>query len=415
MKILIYGLNFSPELTGIGKYTGEMAKWLADQDHEIRVITAPPYYPAWKISSGYSSWKFTTERVNKCTIFRCPIWVPSHPKTLTRLIHLMSFTLSSFPVLFRQIFFWRPAVIICIVPTFFYAPPTVILTKLAGIKSWLHFQDFEITAIFNSGMVGGGTTASKIAHQMQGVITRLFDTVSTISHSLCISAQKNRISHNKIILLPNWVDTNFISPATEASFFRNKWNISPQTKVILYSGNLGTKQGLEVILDAAQVLQYRKDILFIIVGDGAHKENLLQSCQQKQLKNIQFYPLQPYDQLPHLLRLADIHLVIQKRWAAEAVLPSKLTSILSVGGHCVITADQDTELGRLVMENPGIATLIPPEDKDSFIQKISELCDTPNIDSSHINLIARKYAEEKLGKERILKQFEQDLIDMLNR
>jgi colanic acid biosynthesis glycosyl transferase WcaI len=415
MKILIYGLNFSPELTGIGKYTGEMAEWLAKQGHEIRVITAPPYYPAWEISPEYSAWKFTTEQINKCTIFRCPLWVPSQPKTLTRLIHLLSFTLSSFPLLLKQIFFWRPVVVICIAPSFFCAPQAVVLSKLAGIKSWLHFQDFEICAIFNSGMISGGTKASKIAHQLQGSITRQFDTVSCIAPSLCINASKNRASKNEIVFFPNWVDIDFIVPEADASFFRNKWKISSQTKVILYSGNLGKKQGLDIILDAAQSLQHRKDILFVIVGNGAHKTTLLDSCKQKQLKNIQFHSLQPYEHLPSLLRLANVHLLIQKRWAADAVLPSKLTSILSVGGNCLITADQDTELGRLVIENPGIATLIPPEDKDSLIEKLVELCDTSPIKSGHINQVARKYAENKLGKEQILKQFEHDLLAMLNR
>ncbi|MCW7187338.1 hypothetical protein OHD60_22915 [Escherichia coli] len=61
MKILVYGINYSPELTGIGKYTGEMVEWLAAQGHEVRVITAPPYYPQWQVGENYSAWRYKRE------------------------------------------------------------------------------------------------------------------------------------------------------------------------------------------------------------------------------------------------------------------------------------------------------------------------------------------------------------------
>ena len=114
MKILFYGINYAPELTGIGKYTGEMAEWFAAQGHEVRVITAPPYYPAWKVSEGYSN-SYTTEKLNNVTVLRTPLWVPHQPSGLKRLIHLASFALSSLPVLFKQ-WFWKPDVVWVVEP-----------------------------------------------------------------------------------------------------------------------------------------------------------------------------------------------------------------------------------------------------------------------------------------------------------
>ncbi len=72
MKILVYGINYSPELTGIGKYTGEMVEWLARNGHEVRVITAPPYYPEWKVAEHYSSWRYRREE-GAATVWRCPL------------------------------------------------------------------------------------------------------------------------------------------------------------------------------------------------------------------------------------------------------------------------------------------------------------------------------------------------------
>lgn len=95
MKILVYGINYSPELTGIGKYTGEMVEWLAAQGHEVRVITAPPYYPQWQVGENYSAWWYKREE-GAATVWRCPLYVPKQPSTLKRLLHLGSFAASSF-------------------------------------------------------------------------------------------------------------------------------------------------------------------------------------------------------------------------------------------------------------------------------------------------------------------------------
>ena len=79
MKILLYGINYSPELTGIGKYSGEMATWLATQGHEVRVVTAPPYYPDWKVWQGFSAWRFYKRQEAGVTVIRCPLYVPARP------------------------------------------------------------------------------------------------------------------------------------------------------------------------------------------------------------------------------------------------------------------------------------------------------------------------------------------------
>jgi len=99
MKIIFYGLNYAPELTGIGKYSDEMAECLVEQGHEVRVVTAPPYYPEWKVSKGYASNWYAKENINGVEVWRCPLYVPVSPSGLKRIIHLASFALSSFSVL----------------------------------------------------------------------------------------------------------------------------------------------------------------------------------------------------------------------------------------------------------------------------------------------------------------------------
>jgi len=79
VKILLHGLNFAPELTGVGKYTGEMAEWLAGRGHEVRVVTSPPYYPEWLVQDGYRSKWWAVEHWRGVKIWRCPLWVPRRP------------------------------------------------------------------------------------------------------------------------------------------------------------------------------------------------------------------------------------------------------------------------------------------------------------------------------------------------
>jgi colanic acid biosynthesis glycosyl transferase WcaI len=407
VRILIYGLNFSPELAGIGKYTGEMAQWLAHRGHDVRVITTPPYYPEWRIGSGYSALCYQLEKVGAVSVYRTPLWVPEKPKTITRLLHLASFALSSFPVLLRQIA-WRPDAVICIAPSFFCAPATILFSKLSRTPSLLHIQDFEIDAMFGLGMMGNEGALARLAFGVESFLMRNFDRVSSISHSMCDRLKAKGVADKAIVHFPNWVDTDFIKPQPGGSSYRKQWGFKESDKIILYSGNLGKKQGLEIILEAALLLQERQDIHFVIVGEGAHKAVLVDAAKAGGLHNVHFHPLQPYLALPDLLSLADVHLVIQKRGAADAVMPSKLTGILAAGGDAIITADADTELGRVVVDNPGIATRIEPENVSALVEAITHLTQKVSPVRQH-NEIARRYAVDHLGMDSVLMRFEADL------
>ncbi len=407
MRILIYGLNYSPELTGVGKYTGEMAGWLARQGHEVRVITAPPYYPEWRIGAGYSAWGSRPEKICGVTVFRTPLWVPEAPTTVKRVLHLLTFTLGSIPRLLGQLS-WRPDVTIGIAPSFFCTPATLFFAALSGSRSWLHIQDFEIDAMFGLGMMRGHGLLARCAFAVERFLLQRFDRVSTISASMRDRLHAKGVKPQRVVLFPNWVDTDFISPDCDGSSLRQTLGLKPADRVVLYSGNLGKKQGLEIVLEAAQALKHRHDLFFVIVGEGAHKEYLVADAVARGLNNVLFFPLQPYRSLPELLQLADLHLVIQKRGAADAVMPSKLTGILAAGGQAIITADADTELGRLVEGNPGIATLIEPENGEALVAAIVKLVDSP--DRQGFNPVARQYVLDHLDTERVLERFEADLM-----
>lgn len=331
MKILVYGINYSPELTGIGKYTGEMVEWLAAEGHEVRVITAPPYYPQWQVGENYSAWRYKREE-GAATVWRCPLYVPKQPSTLKRLLHLGSFAASSFFPLMAQRR-WKPDRIIGVVPTLFCTPGMRLLVKLSGARTVLHIQDYEVDAMLGLGLAGkskGGKVA-QLATAFERSGLHNVDNVSTISRSMMNKAIEKGVAAENVIFFPNWSEIARFQHVADADVdaLRNQLGLPDNKKIILYSGNIGEKQGLENVIEAADRLR-DEPLIFAIVGQGGGKARLEKMAQQRGLRNMQFFPLQSYDALPALLKMGDCHLVVQKRGAADAVLPSKLTNILAV-------------------------------------------------------------------------------------
>ena len=408
MKIIIYGINYSPELIGIGKYTSEMCNWLAKQGHEVRVITAPPYYPDWKVSPKYSQWFYSREMISGATIWRCPLYVPLRPSALLRLLHLASFAFTSIPALFMQLF-WRPKIIFLVAPTLFCAPEALLFAKLTGAKSILHIQDFEADAFLNLNFFYGASKTkrsalNKIIFWFESLMLRSFDVVSTISTGMMQRAIDKGAAPESLRFLPNWSEISRFQNIVRSKELLHQLGVDDQKKVILYSGNIGEKQGLEIVILAAQRLQQRLDLIFLLVGEGSGKDHLHQMMTDLKLVNVVFAPLQTYEVFPSLLASADVHLVIQKRGFADAVLPSKLSNILAAGGNAVITAEASTTLGKLSTDHPGIAVVVEPESVNDLISGIEQALTMPRQ-----NLTAESYAHEFLDKEQILSRFYTEL------
>lgn len=407
LKILICSLNFSPELTGIGKYSGEMAFWLAQRGHEVRVVAAPPYYPDWKVREGYSSSSYHSELCERVRLIRCPLWVPEKPGGIARLIHLFSFAVSSFPVMLRHVL-WQPDVVWVVAPAFFCAPVAWLVSRLSRSRSWLHIQDYEIDAAFDLGLLKGRFLKSMVLGFERWMLQR-FDRVSTISHRMLERACGKGVLSDSRVFFPNWVDIFSVNPNLRANRYRSELNIPNQAVVALYSGNMGGKQGLGMLADAARLCADNASLFFLFCGNGAGRSDLESAC--KDLKNVRFLDLQPHERLGELLASADIHLLPQRADAADLVMPSKLTGMLASGRPVVATAHAGTEVARVVN---GCGLIVPPEDAEAFSAAVSSLADDVDL-RNRLGIAARNYAEANLDKEAVLRRFEEDLSRLLSR
>lgn len=411
MKLILNSLNYSPELTGIGKYNGEMCPELVKRGIEVKAIVAPPYYPEWQVHDGYFNGWFSKAHDQGVTIRRCPLYVPKQATTLKRIIHLSSFALTSGLALLGQVF-KKPDVIFLVQPPLFCAPLVLLVGKLTGAKTIMHIQDFEVDAMLGLGMAGTEQgRVAKFAKTIERWLLRRFDMVSSISYSMLDNAKRKGVADDKLLLFPNWSDTDFVTPQTNGDTLKQEWGFSPSDKIVLYAGNIGQKQGLEIVLEAAQHFVEQPSIKFVLVGAGAHVDVLKNMANNLHLTNVHFLPLQPWERVPEMLALADIHLVVQKKGAADAVLPSKLTNILSAGGHALVTAEPDTELGKLAKKFDGIYECAEPENLLAFTQGLTQMLAQ---DLSQPNTVARQYAEEYLAKDKILDKFVENLHQLVS-
>lgn len=405
MNFIVYSLNYSPELTGIGKYNGEMSTKLAILDCEVTAIVAPPYYPEWKVNSQYKSYLYKNESVNGVSVTRCPLYVPSKVTTLKRFIHLSTFAVSSSIALLTKFIKNKPDVIFLVQPTLFCAPITLLLSKLFGVKTVMHIQDFEVDAMFGLGMVSEGKVA-RIVRRTESWLMKKFDVISSISYSMLENAERKGVDNSKLLFFPNWADTSFVTPETDGSALRKDWGFAETDKVVLYAGNIGQKQGLEIVIESAKSFENDKSVKFVFVGAGAYVNTLKELVKASNLENVYFKPLQDWENVPAMLSMADVHLVVQKKGAADAVLPSKLTNILSAGGHALVTAEESTELGKIEQANPDIYTRVEPENTKDFIAGLKNVLVK---DTSKPNVIARNYALKNLDINNIIERFVSDI------
>ncbi|CAB3933599.1 glycosyltransferase WbuB [Achromobacter insolitus] len=406
MKILIYGINYAPELTGIGKYSAELAEWLAARGHDVSVVTAPPYYPQWQVHEGYRAGRYHKETLRGVTVRRAPLWVPERPGGLKRLIHLASFALSSLPTLLRAAA-GRPDIILVVEPALFCAPAAWLTARLCGASAWLHIQDYEVDAAFELGLLKGAGLRA-LVRRAERWLMRRFDRVSTISNRMLDLALAKGVEPGCAVLLPNWIDVDAIAPQGGSGRYRAELGIPDDAIVALYSGNMGGKQGLQTLADVAARLNRETRLWFLFCGQGPERAPLEEQCAG--LPRVVFLDLQPAERLGELLNTADIHLLPQRAGAADLVMPSKLTGMLASGRPVVCGAAPGTELAGVVAR---CGLLTPPEDGAAMAEAVRKLSYNAQIRET-LGAAARQYAQAHLHVDSVLAAAEQEFEALIS-
>ncbi|MBU2995644.1 WcaI family glycosyltransferase [Cellulophaga baltica] len=409
-RILFIGYNFSPELTGIGKYSGEMMQWMAKEGFDCTVLTAYPYYPQWKVQEPYRKNRFwykketqQFESGGKLTVVRCPMYVPTNPTGLKRMILDTTFSstasLALIPKLFQQKYDW----VISIAPSFQFGLLGVFYKKLKGAKHLHHIQDLQIEAAQDLGLIKSPALL-KILYGTEKFIFKHTDVVSSISDGMMERIERK--AKKPILFFPNWTNTKSFFPIENNTELKEQFGFKESDYVVLYSGAIGEKQGLEAILNAAEALKEVTAIQFIICGTGPYKEKLITMAKEMKLTNVKFMALQPMEKFNAFLNMADLHLVIQKEKASDLVMPSKLTTILAVGGLALVTANSNSSIYKL-MQNYNMGIMVAAENQLALNKGIKEAFENKNASKMKAN--ARGYASQYLAMDNIMTSFSKQL------
>lgn len=410
-RVLLVGGNFHPEPTGIGKYNGEMIDWLSDHNFECVVITTFPYYPQWKVQEPYSKKSFwfrkevrkTTDTSIPITIIRCPHYVPGNPSGFKRLLSDFTFLFSSYLVILSLIFSEKIDYVITVAPSFSTGLLGILYKKIRGAKFLYHIQDLQIEAARDLKIIRSSFFLNALL-RVEKVILREADYVSTISDGMIQKVQSK--CNKEIIYFPNWADTKTFHPISNESA-KISFGFKPSEKIVLYSGAIGFKQELESIIYIAKSFEIFPDVRFVICGSGPYKIYLEQLTARLCLQNVTFMPLQPYEKFNSFLNIADVHLVLQKKDTADLVMPSKLTTILSVGGLAIVTASPGTSLHQ-IMSSINLGILIEPENKEVLFDAIKNVVEN---DSVQLKRNAREYAKQHLSTDTVLYKYSEKVFN----
>jgi len=313
----------------------------------------------------------------------------------------------------------------------------------APARAWLHVQKFELDeeadAAYKLGLLRSARVPGVLA-ALERWLMRRFDAVSTISRRMHQRLLDKGVAPERTRMAINWVNmADFVLPSPAGVVaYRADLGADPDTVVALYSGNMGNKQGLELLAQIAglclgAVVPPNQKILFVFCGNGAGRADLVARCQG--LSNVRFLDLQPAARLPDLLAAADIHLLPQRDDAADLVLPSKLTNMLASARPVVTTANLDTELADVitgkavasaaVAANVALAgrsgltslpaacgVVVPPGDAVAFAAAVQALAADADR-REQLGAAGYLYAQAHLDQDPVLMRFESELLALL--
>lgn len=404
-KLLLITGNYYPEPTGIGRYNSEMIDWLADNGFDCTVISTYPYYPYWKVQAPYNkrNKRFTREIKitagnNKIMVYRCPHYTPANPTGAKRMLFDFTFFIS---VIFKLIGLAGKKFdyVMTVAPPLPLGIAAALYKSISKAKFLYHIQDLQVDAAKELDMISSKKLLG-ILFKIESFILRKADRISTISTGIREKVQTK--TNKKIYLFPNWTNTNHFFRIKNNIALKKSFGLKAHLPVILYSGAIGEKQGLEnVLLVAEKFKQEQKAAQFIICGTGPYKMELEEKAAAIKLDNILFLPLQPEEKLNEFLNMADVHLIIQKAGVANLVMPSKLGNICSVGGLVAVTAEAGSALYNTVVNN-NLGLVCLPEDVTE-LKKCIEKALATNDNTLQIN--ARSYAEKHLCLDKIMQQY----------
>ena len=385
LKIVIVTPHFSPDVAPTGHVVTALAEQLAVRGHELEIVTSYPWYREHRVEADYAGRLVRHEDVPWGRITRVHPF-PTEDKTdiVRRAASFAAFSVVSAAMGARG-----PQVdgVLALSP-----PLTLGVTGWAVSRARRAPFVFNIQDVFPDVAIELGVLRNprlqRAAHALERFCYDRADAVTVLSDDLKDNVAAKIGTAAKIRVIPNFVDTDWIRPLDRENSYRREFGLEGRF-VVMYAGNVGLSQSLDLLIDAAAALSYEEDLVFVINGQGAARARL--ESRARGLSNGRFVDMQPADRLPEVLAAADVHVVALKRGLARASVPSKTYSILAAGRPMIASLDQGSEVHRIV-ERAGAGINVGPEDPEAFTKAVRRLLDSTE-DTRRMGAAGRAFVE----------------------
>jgi colanic acid biosynthesis glycosyl transferase WcaI len=403
MKVLILSINYWPEVTGIGAFTTYRAEYLAAVGHDVEVCTTFPYYPEWKVPPDYAGKFALREKRNGVQVSRTYAYIPNAATSLKRVLHEASFIVSS---TIGAFFHKRPDLLLVVSPPLGLAVPAILLSRLWRVPYIFDVEDLQPDSAAELNMLP--SWALKILYKVERAAYRNATLVTTLTNGMRSRIIGKGVPAEKVELIEARVDDSLFSIGSkEGGAFRERYGLRDKF-LVTHSGNMGVKQGLDVIVDAAQLNRSDDSVHFLLVGDGAVCERIRQRVADLELHNVSFLPLLEAEDFRGLLAASDVCLLTQQKSVSEIAFPSKIVTYLAAGRPVIASVNSSCEVAQTVRES-GAGKIVAPEDGAALLEAIQEF---RGADLSEYIQNAQEYANRRWSSARVLGHLERSLLSV---
>jgi colanic acid biosynthesis glycosyl transferase WcaI len=275
------------------------------------------------------------------------------------------------------------------------------IAKRRGAPLIFNVQDVYPDVAVELGMLTNARVIA-LARRLERICYERADAVTVLSEDVMENVTTKTRSRTRVREIPNFVDTNTITPRPKDNAYRREFGLSDK-RVVMYAGNVGLSQSLDLIIEAAAALAYEEDLVFVINGGGAARAALERRAEG--MPNVRFVDIQPPDRLPEVLAAADLHLVPLRRGLARSSVPSKTYSVMAAGRPQLASVDRGSEITRL-LERSGGGVSVAPEDAEAFTKALRDLLDAPER-MEEMGRAARSFVEGWASPAAVARSYEE--------
>lgn len=397
MNLVVVAPHFEPDVAATSSLVTRIVTELGALGHRIEVFTALPWYRDLKIQVEYRGRLLRHEDTPWGRITRIyPFPTADKRKLVRRAASFAGFSSLVAVVAARGP---RADAVLAVSP-----PLTLGMTGWAVAAARraplvFNIQDVfpdvavELEMLTDQRLIAAARRLERFSYARAATITVLSED------------QRDNVSaktKTPVRVIPNFVDTEVVRPTERENAYRKEFGLEGKT-VVMYAGNIGLSQSLDLVLEAASALSYEPDLLFVINGDGAERAAL--ESKARGMANVRFVDMQPFERVAEVYNAADIQLVPLKRGLARSSVPSKTYSILAVGRPLIASVDEGSEIQR-VLEQSGAGIAVPPEDPEQFTKALRRLLDAPD-EALRMGEAGRKFVEGSASPTAVARSYEE--------